>query len=64
LEGIQVPQGIKDGGLYCVFGIFPIVEDSLNAPKDGILMGHHKTRKCRSITRPGARQQDLFLLCH
>src|SRR4029077_14529482 len=39
LEGIQMAQGIKDGGLYCVFGIFPIVKDSLNAPKNAHLWG-------------------------
>jgi hypothetical protein len=64
LEGIQVPQSVKEGSLYRVFGIFPIAKDSLREPKDAIPVGHHKARKCRRVTRPGARQQVLFLLCH
>jgi hypothetical protein len=64
LEGIQVPESVKECSLYRVFGIFAIAKDSLSQPKDAIPMGHHKARKCRRIARPGACQQVLFLLCH
>src|ERR1700756_4411232 len=64
LKAIQMAQGIKEGSLYRVFGILAIAKDSLREPKDAIPVGHHQARKCRRITRPGARQQALFLLCH
>jgi hypothetical protein len=64
LEAIQMPESVKEGVLYRVFGILAIAKDSLSKPKDAIPMGHHKALKCRRIASPGARQQALFLVCH
>jgi hypothetical protein len=56
-------QGVKEGSLHRVFGIFATAKDSLREPKDAIPMGHHKARKCGRITSPGASQQILFFAC-
>jgi hypothetical protein len=40
-EGVQVPESVKQAGLYSVFGIFAIAKDSLREPKHGIPVRHH-----------------------